>query len=126
MANFGVYLSVKNSMTRPMYVDLSRSSLDSCSWGSGSPPTPIKAGQSATIYMNDDEASIGARGTATYFIVEPEETKYYSFYGSCPVGSSSNGCTGPGLGSWNDSGHPLNASFEITTSTVPSAIEPNT
>jgi phospholipase C len=114
--DFGVYFQITNQLPVPLYFWKFVSAEAGCCTYSGPSSVP-NDGQPHQVQLNDPCAGRGAEGTA-YFIAEVDGVvRQYAWYGNCPVWSSSNGASGPGVSAFNTSGHPLTVAVSVDTDT---------
>jgi len=115
--DFGVYLQITNRLPVPLTFSRFESSEGQCCTYAG--PTSIPAdGQQHQVHINDPCSGVGAEGTA-YFVAEVGGVaRQYAWHGNCPVWSSTNQASGPGITSFNRGGHPLTIQIAINSSTT--------
>ena len=115
--DFGVYLQITNSL--PVALNFSRfeSSESQCCTYAGPASIP-NDGQPHTVHFNDPCTGVGAEGTA-YFVAEIDGVaREYAWHGNCPVWSSAKQASGPGITSFNKTGHPLQVQISVNASTA--------
>lgn len=114
--DFGIYFQITNGLGVPLYFSRFVSSEGNCCTYDGpqSIPNDSKPHQ---VHLFDPCSGRGAEGTA-YFIAEVEdELREYAWYGNCPVWSSTNNASGPGISAYNTGGHPLTVTIAVDDST---------
>jgi hypothetical protein len=111
MADFGVYINVTNNTGKPLnYRGFATPEPDCCK--PNYPEVIPSDGVPRQIHLTDPCSSTGAEGTITYANDGSADTAY-SWHGDCPVWSSDNQADGPGILSWNRTGHPLTVSVYL-------------
>lgn len=113
MADFGVYFEVTNNLGVPMYY-LKSDLIDATYDGPASIPSD---GQPHVVHLDDPYAFRGAEGTVHFTADIDGELRQYSWNGTCPVWSSANGASGPGVLRFNGTGHPLTVTVAVDTTT---------
>jgi phospholipase C len=114
--DYGVYFQITNGLGVPLYFSRFVSAEGNCCTYDGPQwiPNDSKPHQ---VHLNDPCGGRGAEGTA-YFIAEVgDELREYAWYGDCPVWSSTNNATGPGVTAYNRGGHPLTVTVAVDRST---------
>ena len=113
MADYGVYFSITNNTGAAL--GLSSTNLDDATYDG---PTSIPSNnQSTLVHLDDPDFSEGASGTIVFSGSINGVVRQYSWYGSCPVGSS-NDAEGPGITEWSgEGGHPTNINIYIDATT---------
>jgi hypothetical protein len=111
MADFGVYINVTNRTGKPLvFKEFSTPEPDCCK---ASYPQVIPSDDVPhQIHLTDPCSSIGAEGTITYGS-DGSGDAVYPWYGDCPVWSSDNHASGPGVLTWNKGGHPLTVTVDL-------------
>lgn len=113
MADFGVYFEVTNNLGVPMYY-LKSDLVDATYDGPASIPSD---GQPHLVHLADPYAFRGAEGTVYFTADINGELRQCAWCGTCPVWSSDNGASGPGVLRFNGTGHPLTVTVAVDATT---------
>lgn len=109
MADFGIYLNVKNDSGKPLfYQSISTSDPDCCK---ADYPPVIPSNSTGQIHITD-ACQKGADASVTYANDGPED-RSYSWYAACSSFSPDNQAQGPGVISYNKTGHPLKVTIDV-------------
>jgi phospholipase C len=113
LADFGVYFEVTNNLGVPL--SYLKSDLVDATYDG--PSSILSDGLPHLVHVADPYAFRGAEGTV-YFTAEIDgEIRQYGWYGTCPVWSTDNAASGPGVLRFNAGGHPLTATIAVDPST---------
>ncbi len=116
MADFGVYFMITNKTSEVLsFVGVDH--LDHASWDESNPKLIPNDGKPYKIHLNDPDTAAGAGGVIHYVGHIKGEYRYYAWYGDCPVWHKYNSANGPGITSWNDTGHPLTVTIFVDDNT---------
>ena len=122
-ADFGVYFQITNASSHELRLVNYHSWNGSCTQiipDVVNSPIP-NDGRPHEIRFRDPCSSTGADGQ--FSAQARDSTKLYRWEGECPVWSSTNKATGPGIQSFNSGGHPLTVTIYINDDTPPSPPE---
>lgn len=116
LVDYGVYFQITNLLPVPMHFSRFASSEgDCCTYGG--PQLIPNDGKPHEVHLNDPCGGRGAEGTA-YFVADVDGVlREYAWHGNCPVWSTTNDATGPGVSSYNKTGHPLTVTIAVDAST---------
>ena len=116
MADFGVYFQITNALGSPLgFAGFESAEGDCCTYdGPGSIPNDSQPHQ---VHLNDPCFSRGAEGVVFFVASVQGQLRQYTWYGDCPVGSPDNHASGPGILSWNKTGHPLTVTISVNPGT---------
>jgi phospholipase C len=115
--DFGVYLQITNRLPVPLYFSSFVSAEGDCCTYDGPSSIP-NDGQPHQVHLNDPCTGRGAEGTA-YFLADVDGVlRQYAWHGNCPVWSPDNAADGPGVLTFNGSGHPLTVTISVDVATT--------
>ena len=115
-ADFGVYFNITNGTSNDLELVAMDSHNKDCTQLVQDIGTKVPHdGKPHQIHLYDPCSSQGADGRI--YLQGTVSANLYYWDGACPVWSSSNSASGPGIQSYNSGGHPLTVTIYIDDST---------
>ncbi len=117
-ADFGVYFEITNALGSDLVLVAFQSNNGECTQCLADHGTKIPSdGNQHEIHLNDPCSSQGADGIVYFDANVDGGVRHYIWSGACPVWSSNNSASGPGIRAFNGTGHPLTVTIFVDKST---------